>query len=199
MSVRFEYPEGATPLSPDETESLIPKHISTQKELNEAEQANILEARKWLTGKKPKDLLTEPFVRKLHKQMFSDVWKWAGTYRQTETKIGIDPLQVPTQIAELCKNTAYWIENKSFGWDELAARFHHRLVWIHAFPNGNGRHAREMADLLLFTHGQKTFSWGDAERGLGIGQTGDCRVTYIEALRAADQNRFAKLLQFVRS
>ncbi len=198
MSIRFEYPEGATPLSSNETDGLISKHISTQKELNEVEQANILEARKWLAGKKPKDLLTDTFVRKLHKRMFKDVWKWAGEYRLTEKNIGVDPLQVPIQIAQLCKNTSYWIENKSFGWDELAARFHHRLVSIHAFPNGNGRHAREIADLLLLTNGQKAFSWGDADRGLGIGQTGDHRTAYLKALRDADKNRFDKLLQFVR-
>lgn len=199
MSIRFEYPEGATPLTPDETEGLIPRHISTQKELNEAEQSNILEARKWLMRKKPKDILTDTFIRELHKRMFKDVWKWAGTYRLTERNIGIDPRQITTQIAHLCKNTSYQIDSTPQHWDELAARFHHRLVYIHAFPNGNGRHAREMTDVLLLFHGQQPFSWGDANRGLDIGQTGDHRKAYLEALRDADQNRFTKLIRFVRS
>ena len=183
----------STDLDPEEIKGLIPKNISTQKELNEAEQSNIIEAKKWLLKKKPKVPLTEAFIRELHKRMFKDVWKWAGTYRLTERNIGIDPLQVPTQMVELCKDTHFWIKNKTFKWDELGARFHHRLVYIHGFPNGNGRHAREMTDALLIANGQEPFSWGD------IGQVGDHRAEYIKALKEADQNKFERLIKFVRS
>lgn len=201
MSIRLEYPEGATPIDPDEMEGLIPKGITLQKELNDFEHINIQDARLWLSRKKPKDVLSDAFIKKLHKRMFGNVWKWAGQYRLTEKTIGIDPFQIPVQIRELCKNTEFQIQNLGSGsWeDELAVRFHHRLVLIHPFPNGNGRHSREMTDVLLTLHGQERFTWGDTNQGVGIVEAGKQRATYIEALKDADQGRFTKLIQFVRS
>jgi Fic-DOC domain mobile mystery protein B len=190
--IRLEYPQGATPLDRDEAAALIPSHISTQGELNEVEQANILKAQLWSSEKKHKNPLTDKFLRDLHKRMFSDVWKWAGHYRTTGKNIGVPAHQIGTEIHKLCADATFWVENHTYPLDEIAVRFHHRLVSIHAFPNGNGRHARLMTDILLRTQSAKSFTWG-------AGQEGDVRTAYLEALREADERRFAKLIQFVRS
>jgi Fic-DOC domain mobile mystery protein B len=198
MPIKLEYPEGATPLDPNEMEGLIPSHISTQGQLNEAEQANIISARDWLAKGKHKSLITDSFIRTLHKQMFSDVWKWAGQYRKTDKNIGVSSHQIATDIRQLCDDTVYWIKNKTYPWDELGARFHHKLVSIHAFANGNGRHARMMTDALLLVNNEKVFTWG-AQSKNETGQEDDSRKAYLEALREADQNKFTKLIKFVRS
>jgi len=190
---------GGTPLDPDESEGLIPSHVSTQAELNRVEQANILEAVTWATSRKHSRLLTDEFIRELHRRMFKDVWKWAGLYRRTLKNFGVPPETIPVEVKKLCEDTHYWVQNKVFPWDELAARFHHRLVAIHPFPNGNGRHARLLTDLLLRQQDQKPFSWG-ARTGQGvIGSDGMTRERYIEALRSADRQDFGPLLDFVRS
>jgi Fic-DOC domain mobile mystery protein B len=157
----MEHPApGNTPLDPDEMEGLIPRHVTTQGELNQVEQANIIEAMAWSTGRSLPGLLTESFLRELHKRMLKDVWKWAGKYRTTVKNLGVFPEQIPAEVRKLCEDTQYWIQNQVYPWDEIGARFHHRLVAIHPFPNGNGRHARLAADLLLRTQGQDPFSWG---------------------------------------
>jgi Fic-DOC domain mobile mystery protein B len=187
---------GNTPLDPDETEGLIPRHVTTQDELNQVEQANILEASAWFAGRSHPDILTDSFLRQLHKKMFCDVWRWAGVYRKSVKNIGGPPVSIPTETRKLCEDTRYWIENKTYGWDELAARFHHRLVAIHPFPNGNGRHARMATNLLLTTHGQKPFTWGNANLSETTSRT---RNRYLAALKAADNQDFQLLLEFVRS
>lgn len=198
MTVRLEYPEGATPLDREEVEGLIPSHISTQGELNEAEQANILKAQRWALAKK-KNILNDTFIRGLHKRMFSDVWRWAGQYRTTGKNIGAPAHQIVTGISQLRTDASHWIDHNSYSWDELGARFHHKLVCIHAFPNGNGRHARLMTDVLLRAHDQEPFTWGSTSYSSEIGRGGDVRNAYLEALRHADQRRFEMLIRFVRS
>jgi Fic-DOC domain mobile mystery protein B len=199
VTISFAFPEGATPLDRDEAVALIPSSISTQGELNEVEQANILNAQEWAFRKKHKNVLTDTFLRGLHKRMFGDVWKWAGKYRQSEKNIGVPAHQVPTSIAQLCADTAYWIEHESYPWNEAGARFHHKLVSIHAFPNGNGRHARLMTDILLRNHGEKGFTWGAATYSSEIEKESEVREAYLEALREADARRFEKLIEFVLS
>ncbi len=145
----IEYPEGATPLDSDELEGLKYKHITTKGELDQLEQGNIQMGLVWLSRSRNPDLLSEEFIRKLHKQLFGDVWKWAGKFRTTGKNIGVDAAQIGVQLRMLLDNTKYWIENETYPAEEIAIRFHHRLVYIHLFPNGNGRHARIMADALL--------------------------------------------------
>lgn len=198
MTFRLEYPQGATPLDPDEITGLIPSHISTQGELDEAEQANILKARHWALSQK-KDILSDTFVRGLHKRMFIEVWRWAGQYRTTGKNLGVPAHQIPTSLRELCTSAEYWINHGTYNWDELAARFHHRLVLIHAFANGNGRHARLMTDILMRTHGQFALTWGAGRSSKEIGRDGDAREAYLAALREADERRFEKLIEFIRS
>jgi Fic-DOC domain mobile mystery protein B len=188
---------GATPLDPDEAAGLIPGHISTQSELNEWEQANILEAGRWLKhpARKREDVLSERFARELHKRMFHRTWKWAGTFRRSDKNIGIDWRQIGVQLRNLLDDVKYQLEHKTYPADEIATRFHHRLVSIHPFPNGNGRHARMMTDVLLAKVGAANFSWGRAD----IVSAGATRETYLHALQAADAGNIAPLLAFVRS
>lgn len=191
----FDYPPGATPLDPDESAGLIPAHITTQGQLNEWELANIVEGERWAFSRKRSDLLSLQFAKRLHKQMFGNTWRWAGTFRKTEKNLGIDPLQIAPELKKLFDDVAYQIEHKGYPLDELAARFHHRLTYIHPFPNGNGRHARLMTDLLLKQNGLELFGWGRGD----LVRAGEVRDRYITALRAADNRDYAPLLEFVRS
>ncbi len=194
--IEFEYPDGATPINADETEGLLLTHITTRAELDRWEQENINEALAWIEERKPKDILNEPFMKLLHKKMFCNVWKWAGKFRQSDKNIGVPWYRISVDLKKLCDDVKYWIENKTLSEDETAARFHHRLVSIHLFPNGNGRHARLMADILLENVLDKArFTWGSAN----LIVAGVDRKRYIESLVAADRNDYKPLLDFVRS
>lgn len=186
--------DGATPLSDEEREGLKLSYVTTRGDLNTAEQQNILKARTWAQKRKNK-VLTRDYLNDLHKRMFGDVWTWAGTYRTTEKSIGIDPIHIQVQLQELLDNVNYWIEHETYPPDEIATRFHHKLVYIHPYPNGNGRHARLAADILLKEMGQDPFTWGRAN----LRDAAQARKTYIDALRAADVHDIGKLLEFVRS
>lgn len=190
----FAYDDDATPLTPDAIKGLIPTHITLRRELNELEQKNILEAVAWAFGRKCA-LLDEGFLCSLHKHMFGKVWKWAGKYRNTDLNIGVDVWRIETDLRQLLDDVRCWIENDTYAPDEIAVRFHHRLVLIHPFPNGNGRWSRLAADLLVTSLGKKRFTWG---RG-SIQKDGDVRKSYITALRAADGHEIEPLLSFVRS
>jgi Fic-DOC domain mobile mystery protein B len=192
----FDYPEGATPIDEDEKEGLLIPHISTREELNEWEQRNITDAYSWLDRTRRKDYLSEEFIRKLHEEMFGKVWAWAGDYRQTDKNIGVDWAQIPIHFRQLLDDVRYWIDHETYSPDEIATRFHHRLVLIHLFPNGNGRHARVMTDVLLEKAlDQEPFSWGSGN----LIEEGDVRATYIQALRSADAHDYEPLLNLVRS
>jgi len=194
--MHFEHPKGATPLDPDEIEGLIPSHITTQQQLNEWEEANILNAENWLPSKLTSpDFLTIDFMKMLHEKMFNQTWKWAGTFRKSEKSIGIAPYQIATQLSELLDNIIVQIAYESYSLDEIAYRLHHRLVFIHLFPNGNGRHARLMTDFLLMRSGQPRFTWGR----INLTSESITRNQYIDALKAADKHDYAPLAAFVRS
>ncbi|MBI3677543.1 MAG: mobile mystery protein B [Proteobacteria bacterium] len=186
--------KGATLLSPEEREGLIPSHITLHSELNELEQQNILEA---VTGffSRRRDPLSEEFARALHRRMFNRVWKWAGTYRTSNKNIGPDYWEVRTQLRQVFDDVRYWIEHKTYSPDEIAMRFHRSIVWIHPFPNGNGRWSRLMADMLAIRLGRKSFTWG----GSTLRAHDDTRKRYIDALQAADKHDFGPLLAFARS
>lgn len=194
--INLEYPAGATPIDPDETEGLLLTHITTHKELDRWEQDNILKALAWLEKTKPKDILNETFIRKLHKRMFGNVWKWAGIFRQSDKNIGGRWYQISTDLKDLCDDTGLWVDRRSEPLDEIAVRFHHRLVSIYPFPNGNGRHARLMADLLLENIlDRPLFTWGS----ISLSNASDTRQQYISALQAADAHDYQLLLEFARS
>ena len=192
----FEYPSGATPLNRDEMQGLIPTHITVRAELDRLEQENINDAMLWLRSARSHDILSESFLKRLHNKMFCNVWKWAGTFRKSDKNLGVAWHQIPVELKKLCDDVGYWIVNKSFLEDEIAVRFHHRLVSIHLFANGNGRHARLVTDLLLVTLLERpAFSWGSTD----LIKTGQDRRIYIDSLHAADKGDYIPLLKFARS
>ncbi len=198
MTDLFQEPIGATPLEPAEREGLLQSWITHRRDLNEAEQENIVKGAVWARGsrsRKAVDLLPEDFVKSLHKKMFGEVWSWAGTYRQTGKTIGIDANRIPVEMPTMLDDIRYWIEHKTYSPDEIAVRLHHRLTAIHPFPNGNGRHARLMADLLIERLGGRVFSWG----GGSLADASELRAGYVAAVRAADNHDFGPLLSFARS
>lgn len=195
VSELFDASNSATPLMPEEMQALIPTYISLRGELNEVEQQGILAAERWAFNTRHKDLLHEKFLRELHRRMFKDVWRWAGKYRTTARNIGVDAWQIPSKIKLLLDDTRFWVEHHTYPPDETAVRFHHRLVFIHPFPNGNGRHARLMADLFIVQLQGYRFTWGRAN----LTSASETRKLYIQALQAADQGDIMPLLNFARS
>lgn len=196
MMENFEMPSGATPLTPDELEGLLIRHITTRAELDRWEQENINEAMDWIVRRQKKDILTEHFIKTLHRKMFGKVWKWAGKFRSSDKNIGIYWAGIPAELRKLSDDVRYWIDNRIFPEDEISVRFHHRLVWKHLFSNGNGRHARLATDILVKeVFQQEPFTWGGGK----IVITSEIRDLYIRALREADENNYALLLNFVRS
>jgi Fic-DOC domain mobile mystery protein B len=197
MTDLFQEPDDATPLSPEERLGLKQSWITHRADLNEAEQENILKGAVWARARRQrnKEILDKAFAKDLHDRMFGEVWTWAGTYRLTEKNIGVEPYRVAHDTGMLFNEARYWVEHNTYPHDELAVRLHHRLVAIHPFTNGNGRHARLMADLLVERLGGVAFSWGSGT----LHDTGELRKAYITALQAADNHDIAALLQFARS
>ncbi len=194
MSGLDDEPDNATPLTPEEREGLIPSHLTLRSELNELEEENILDAALWAFQRR-RDPVQESFGRNLHRRMFGKVWRWAGTYRTTNKNIGIEYGLVQSRLAETFERVRYWADHQTYPPDEIAVRFHHELVAIHPFPNGNGRWSRLMADLLIVRLGQARFTWGRSSL-----RTGDeVRRAYIGALKAADNYDVGPLLAFARS
>lgn len=188
--------DGNTPLSPEELADLIP-NLATKEELNEWERENILRAREWalLDRTGPLELISDWYIRKLHDRMFAETWKWAGKYRHTEKTIGVPFHEILDRLAALFGDVHYWIGNSTYSVDEIALRFHHRLVLIHPFPNGNGRHARLIGDVLVTKLGHPQFTWGSGN----LVQRGEARKQYLSAIQAADNGEIRPLLIFARS
>jgi Fic-DOC domain mobile mystery protein B len=199
--LNHQYSDGNTPIPQAEAEQLIPK-ISTMKELNEYEALNILEAQMWAFSTRTMNStnpLDESYVRTLHAKMFDQVWKWAGTYRKHELNIGCDPREITQRIPQLLGNTKYWLDKKTFPIDECLIRFHHQLVSkIHPFPNGNGRHARMITDVLAVKFARPEFTWG---AGANLVAETTARAAYLAGLRDLDANAddVKPLLEFSRS
>lgn len=195
MGLAFNYNDGQTPLDEEEKEGLKIKSITTQGELDEFEQLNIEKAVEWTihTKLKPENILTEKFIKNLHKRMYGDVWKWAGEFRKTKKNIGIPWTQIGIELKYLLDDTKYWIENNSYSPEEIAIRFKHRIVSIHCFPNGNGRHSRMMADIIIESiFGRDIFSWHQSN----MVKANKTRKKYIEALKKADNGNIEPLIKF---
>ena len=185
---------GHTELDWDERQRLIPSYIATRGDLNEAEERNISRA---LLGRQPTTdaLLDDAYLRDMHRDMFGDVWEWAGRYRDRDTNIGVPFETISGSVRSLVLDARTWVEAETYEPDELAIRFHHRLVAIHPFPNGNGRHGRIVADLLVIRLGAARFSWGAM---LDV-ETAHLRASYVGALQAADRGQMDHLIAFARS
>ena len=190
----FEADDNSTPLTAEEKDGLKLKWITLRSELNEAEARNIAQAQIWLMSNKNKDVCSDTFLRELHKRMFGDVWKWAGTYRISERNIGVVPYQIPIKLMQLFDDVKFWIENKTYSNREIAVRLHHKLVQIHPFPNGNGRISRLMADLVLEKLEGTKFYWGNTN----LVNVSEVRSAYIAALRKADAGDYSALMEFTQ-
>ena len=198
MGLDLEYIKGQTPLEEDEKEGLKIKTISTRSELNEFEQANIEQAIEWSLKINPpyEEILSITFIKDVHKKMFSKVWSWAGKFRKTNKNIGVDKYQIEIELIKLMNDCKFWIKNKSFSEDEIAIRFKHRLVKIHPFPNGNGRHSRLCADILISkVFRKKVFTWGSKN----ITNQGQTRMKYLNAIYEADKENIKPLIKFART
>lgn len=198
MGLNLEYIDGQTPLDEEEKEGLLIPTIATRGELDEFEQQNIEQAVQWglMRSFKPETIFTEEFVRRVHKRMYANVWAWAGDFRKSNKNIGVDKWQIPTELKYLLGDAKYWVENKTYSPDEIAVRFKHRIVSIHCFSNGNGRHSRFMADIIIekiFKH--PVFTWG----AHNLSRQSDTRASYLSAIKAADKGDLAPLLAFARS
>ncbi|MCK5856027.1 MAG: mobile mystery protein B [Bacteroidales bacterium] len=198
MGLDLKYINGQTPLDEDEKEGLKIETIATREELDEFEQNNIEEASMWILSKRftIEKLMTESFIRILHKRMYGKVWSWAGKFRTTNKNIGIDKWQISTALKSLLDDTLFWVENDIYVPDEIAIRFKHRLVSIHCFPNGNGRHSRLMADIIIDkVYNRSVFTWGTQN----LVKQSKTRDNYLIAVRKANQNDYVELLEFARS
>lgn len=194
------YEEGQTPLDEDEKDGLLIPSITTKSELDEVEQRNIEDAILWSIQRRRKftatEILTEQFIKELHRRMFGSVWQWAGTFRNSNKNIGVDKYQIGIELKMLLDDCKFWIDNSTFSPDEIAIRFSHRIVAIHCFSNGNGRHSRLIADLIVEKiFGGKVFSWSSQNLIKG----GESRSTYLIAIREADKAKYELLLAFSRS
>jgi len=194
--IDFQYPEGATPIDPDEAEGLLLTHITMHGELNRWEQDNIVEAMAWIDKKKPSNILNGRFIKQLHKRMFGNVWRWAGQFRRSDKNLGVSWHQVPVCLKNLCDDVPVWIQTENESPEEMAVRFHHRLVCIHPFSNGNGRHSRLMTDILIenVLLGSP-FTWGKRD----LSNPNEYRSRYINALQEADNGNYIPLQEFAKS
>ncbi len=197
MGLDLDSADGQTPLDEDEKEGLLITTITTRGELDEFEQLGVEKAIEWTRKRRIalEDILTEDFVRDLHRRMFEDIWKWAGQFRTSNKNLGVDNNEIRAELRKLLDDCRYWIDHKVFGEDEIAVRFSHRIVTIHPFANGNGRHSRLIADILI-SHGlgQQHFTWGS----LNLTGKGVARSAYLIALREADENNYQLLIEFAR-
>lgn len=198
MGLEFRHILGQTELSEEEKEGLKISSITTQAELNELEQLNIENAVQWTIQKKldPKKILTDKFIKDLHKRMYGSIWSWAGNFRRSEKNLGITWTQIPTSLKTLMDDAQFWIDNQTYSNEEIAIRFKHRIVSIHCFPNGNGRHSRLMADIIMESiFEEKIFPWNSSN----MVKSDDVRKEYIKSLREADKGDFVPLISFARS
>ena len=198
MGLNLEYLDGQTPLDGDENDGLLIKTISTRGELDEFEQLNIEKAVEWTISKKFKieNVFSEQFVKLLHNKMFCDTWVWAGKFRKTNKNIGVDKYLIGEELRRLIDDCIFWVENKTYPEDEIAIKFKHRLVEIHCFPNGNGRHSRLMADVIISKIFEKNyFTWSSSN----LNKKSEARTNYLNAIKEGDKGNLQPLIEFARS
>ncbi|WP_417611274.1 mobile mystery protein B [Owenweeksia hongkongensis] len=198
MGLNLDYSDGQTPLDEEEKEGLLIPSISTKGELDEFEQQNIEEAIQWILGRslKADTILTERFVKSLHKRMYGEIWKWAGQFRKSDKNLGIDKWQIPVALKTLLEDALFWVKNETYEADEIAIRFKHRIVSIHCFSNGNGRHSRLIADIIAEKiYKRPVFSWGV----INLSKESQIREIYLNAVKEADKGNYQLLIDFARS
>ncbi len=190
----FKDRDGATPIDPDQLEGIRFSHVTTMGELDELEDQNIQDGMRWLSRQKTCDYLDTMFLDKLHKELFGNVWKWAGIHRTSMVNLSkIDRFQIRVELKSLFDDVKAWIEFGRSDWDEIAAEFHHRLVSIHPYPNGNGRTARIMTEYLLKRNDKDVPSWMHSMND----RPKDRRALYINSLKNADKGNYSDLIKFI--
>jgi len=196
MALTDPHAPGATPLTAEQVKGLRNPFITTHAELNRAEQSNIVRARLWARTARSivmPGLLSREFLEDLHRRMYGDVWSWAGKQRTVDTNIGVNFPKIGVELRILMDDARYWLDHGTYSPIEYAVRMHHRLVFIHPFPNGNGRLSRFYADLILTRHfKQNRLTWGGGQ----LGNEDPRRTQYLEALRAADRQDYSGLIGF---
>ncbi len=198
MGIDLEYIDGQTPLDEDEKSGLLIKSIATRGELDEFEQQNIESAIQWTMNRnfKKENIFAEEFARQLHKKMYGNVWKWAGEFRKTEKNIGVDPVKIGVSLKQLNDDILFWVENRTFSDEEIAIRYNHSIVSIHCFANGNGRHSRLMADLIITKiFSKEVFDWGQSS----LSNSSEIRSSYLNALMEADNGNIEPLIDFSKT
>ena len=198
MGLDLEYIYGQTSLDEDEKEGLLIPAIATRGELDEFEQQNIEQAILWSLSRsfKSETVFTEQFLKAVHKRMYGNVWAWAGKFRKTNKNIGVDKWQISIELKKLLEDVKFWYINGIYSPDECTIRFNHRLVSIHCFPNGNGRHSRLIADIVIEKiYKLPPYTWGADD----LVRKGKQRSTYLSAIKAADNKDIQPLIDFARS
>ena len=186
---------GSAPIAPGDQARLVPS-LSTRAQLDEIERLKINAARVWAMRAavlQRSDLLTEPFARELHRRMFGGVWRGAGRYRTFERAPGWEAHRIPEGVRMFLDDAEGWIRFSTYPVRESAVRLHHRLVAIHPWSNGNARHARLLADVVVASQGEEPLTWGAGSPSSGLG-TSPSR--YADAIRAADAGDMGPLLGF---
>jgi Fic-DOC domain mobile mystery protein B len=183
----------ATPV--DDISGLIPTHITNKDQLNEWEVNNIIKAAGKYLGRRKTRAITLEMIKNVHRDMFNETWQWAGQFRRVDLSIGIDWHKINEEVKKLADDIEYWEnDKKSPTIFERSVRIHHRLVKIHPFKNGNGRHARMMSDIFLYSHGHKMPIWPSHELIIRT----NIRDKYIGALAKADKNDYGPLEKLTR-
>jgi Fic-DOC domain mobile mystery protein B len=170
--------------------------VGTRAELNELEAENIRKVVLKYLGRRPTRRIAPfslPWLKRLHKQMFGDVWKWAGRLRREDLNIGIHWHLIDQSLQALVDDLAFW-DQTTMDVLEAAVRLHHRAVHIHPFPNGNGRWARMLANIWLRLHDCSVTEWPESD----IGTTSPIRGEYLAALQAADGGDYEPLIAIHR-
>ncbi len=183
-------PEDSTPIN--DLSGLIPSGITVKSALDEWEAENILKAYNRYLKTSRKRAISPGLITAVHKEMFGLTWKWAGSFRKENLNLGVEWFAIPVEIKKLCDDIAFWEKSKNVNILEQSVRIHHRLVRIHPFLNGNGRHARMIADIFLSGRGKKLPLWPDKD----MVETTDIRKRYIHCLKEADNGDYAGLLEF---
>ncbi len=184
---------GETPL--DDISGLKLKHIRTVSGRADVEFENMaLAIDKYLT--RAPSRRTAPFslrwMLRVHREMFGNVWTWAGKRRTTDgLTLGVPAIRVEIALEELSRDLSLW-RDAPIGRQEEAAILHHRAVSIHPFLDCNGRWARMLSRIWQLQHTGDYTRWPETE--LFQGQS-SLRPAYIRALQEADAGDMTALIR----
>jgi Fic-DOC domain mobile mystery protein B len=186
---------GETPI--DDISGLKPKGLTTRAQLNAVEARNMRKAVVRYLVIKPSRRqapFTLEWCYKLHRQMFGEVWRWAGQKRTTELNIGVPFHRIDVDLKNLMADLAFWREKGEMDPIEQVARLHHRAVFIHPFLNGNGRWSRLLANIFQKQSTDKLTIWPEET----VGNASVIREEYLAAVRSGDKGDYNPLIALHR-